>query len=130
MIRYLTAEEILRLHFRIIEDFGGSRGVRDEGRIKSVIAAPKQTVFGGQQYPDIYEKAAVYMRNIIADHPFLDGNKRTGVTVGGVFLLRNRHKIIAPPKELENFAIKIAADHLDIEAISKWLKNHSEKTGP
>jgi len=58
-------KEILRLHFQVIEDFGGSHGVRDEGRLSSVVEAPKQVVFGKEQYPTIFDKAAVYMRNII-----------------------------------------------------------------
>ena len=109
----------------MIKDFGGSHGVRDEGRLKSVIRAPAQEVFGVEQYPSIYEKAATYMRNIIGDHPFADGNKRTGVTVAGVFLLRNGINMSATPKELEDFAVKIAVDHLDISEISAWLAQHS-----
>lgn len=68
-MRYLSIEEILRLHFQIIEDFGGSHGVCDEGRLKSVAGAPKQEAFGQEQYSTVYEKAAVYFRNIIGDHP-------------------------------------------------------------
>ena len=78
--QYLSLEEILRLHFQLIEDFGGSHGVRDENRLKSVVNAPQQETFGQEQYPALYEKAAVYLRNIIGDHPFSNGNKRTAVT--------------------------------------------------
>src|ERR1039458_1499006 len=87
--KYITLEEILRLHFQVIEDFGGSHGVRAEGRLKSVVQAPQQVVFGEEQYSSLYEKAAVYLRNIIGDHPFSGGNKRTAVTVCGIFLARN-----------------------------------------
>lgn len=127
MTLYLTIEEILRLHFQVIEDYGGSHGVRDEGRLLSVEVAPQQEVFRQEQYPDIFEKAAVYMRNIIADHPFVDDNKRTATTVCGVFLIRNGHRLTATPKELEDFAVTIAADHLDVPAIASWLKSHSGK---
>lgn len=125
-MEYLTLEEILRLHFQIIEDYGGSHGVRDENRLKSVIEAPKQEVFGQAQYPDIFEKAAVYLRNIIGDHPFSDGNKRTGVTVCGIFLIRNGKKLTATSKELEDFTVKVATDHPDIPSIAAWLESHSE----
>src|SRR5690606_21874800 len=100
---YSSAEEILFLHFNVIQDFGGRHGVRDEGRVKSVVEAPKLEAFGVEQYKTIHEKAAVYMRNIIADHPFVDGNKRTGVTVAGIFLNRNGYSLTATPKELEDF---------------------------
>ncbi len=123
--KYLNLEEILRIHHQLIEDFGGGHGVRDEGRLKSVIAAPSQEVFGRGQYESLFEKAAVYVRNVVGDHPFLDGNKRTGITVCGIFLARNRHGLKANPIELENFTISIATDHLDIPAIADWLRAHS-----
>ena len=105
--KYLDLEEILRLHFWLIEEFGGSHGVRDENRLKSVVDAPKQFAFGAEQYPTVLEKAAVYMRNIIGDHPFQDGNKRTALTVCSLFLKRNGgFAIKVSPKELEDFTIK------------------------
>ena len=125
-MKYLTLEEILRLHFQLIEDYGGSHGVRDEERLKSVVLAPRQEVFGAEQYPDLYEKAAVYMRNIIADHAFSDGNKRTGTTVTGVFLLRNHIHLTASPKELEDFAVAVAVEHYDVPTIATWLCAHSD----
>lgn len=126
MTKYLTAEEILRLHFQVVEDFGGSHGIRDENRIKSVVNAPAQIVFGTEQYPTVFEKAAVYMRNIIADHPFTDGNKRTGVTAAGIFLIRNGLELTATSKALEDFAVKVATEKLDIATIAAWLKKHSK----
>jgi death on curing protein len=122
---YLTLEEILRLHYQLIEDFGGSHGVRDEGRLKSVIDAPKQSVFGEEQYPTVLHKAAVYLRNIVGDHPFSDGNKRTAITVCGIFLTRNGYELIATPDLLEDFTVKVATDHLDIDTIVAWLKTHT-----
>lgn len=124
-MRYLTLEEILRLHFQVVEDYGGSHGVRDENRLKSVVEAPKQEVLGAEQYPDLLEKAAVYLRNIIGDHPFSDGNKRTGVTVCALFLMRNKCKLTATPKDLEDFAVKVATDRLDVPVITAWLEKHT-----
>ena len=127
MTRYLNLEEILRLHFQVIEDFGGSHGVRDESRLKSVVVAPSQEAFGQEQYPSIFEKAAVYMRNIIGDHPFVDGNKRTAVTSAGIFLHRNGYRLSTHPKKLEDFAVNIAVRHLDVPEIAKWLKKNTKK---
>lgn len=127
-MKYLSLEEILRLHFQIIQDFGGSHGVRDEGRLESLVAAPKQEVFGVEQYPDIYSKAAVYMRNVIGDHPFIDGNKRTAVIIAGIFMVRNGIKLTSKQKDLENFAVKIATDHLSVVEIAKWLEQNTTKS--
>ncbi len=126
-MKYLSLEEILRLHFQLITDYGGTHGIRDEGRLKSVVQAPAQSVFGVDQYPTIFEKAAVYMRNIIADHPFYDGNKRSGVTVSAVFLMRNVYKLTAIPNELEDFAVRVAVEHLDVAEIATWLNQRSTK---
>lgn len=128
-MKYLSAEEILRLHFQVIEDYGGSHGIRSEARLKSVVVAPQQTIFGSDQYPNLFEKAAVYMRNIIGDHPFADGNKRTGTVVAGIFLIRNGCEIYCSTKELEDFAVKVATAKLDIPVIAKWLETHSRKEG-
>ena len=124
---YLTGEDILYLHFKLIEDFGGSHGIRDENRLKSVVEAPKQEVFGKELYPDIFDKAAVYARNIISDHLFVDGNKRSGITCASVFLLKNGYKLSAKNKELEDFAVKIAVDKLGLNLVSEWFKKNSIK---
>ena len=122
---HLTLEEVLQLHFRIIEDFGGLHGVRDEGRLMSVINSPQQEVFGQEQYPSLHEKAAIYLRNIIGDHPFSDGNKRTALIVCGVFLMRNNRSLTARPKELEDFIVQITVEHLNVVTIARWLETHS-----
>lgn len=126
-MKYITLEEILRLHFKVVEDYGGLHGVRDESRLKSFIEAPKQSAFGEEQYKTIFEKAAVYMRNIIADHPFYDGNKRSGVAVAAIFIMRNGYELTATPKELEDFAVEVAVKKLSVEEIAQWLQDNSSK---
>ncbi len=125
-VHYLGLDEILRLHFKVIEDFGGSHGVRDEGRLGSVELAPRQIAFATEQYPTIFKKAAVYFRNIIGDHSFIDGNKRTAVTVCGIFLARNGYSLTATSKELEDFTLAIAIKHLGIQEIARWLAEKSK----
>ncbi|MCW1908157.1 MAG: type II toxin-antitoxin system death-on-curing family toxin [Candidatus Saccharibacteria bacterium] len=126
-MKYFTLEELLLLHFKIVEDYGGSHGVRDEGRLESAIAAPQQVVFGVELYSSVYEKAATYARAIVADHPLVDGNKRTAITSATIFLHRQGMVLKASPKELEDFAVKIAVEHLDVPMIAAWFKAHSKK---
>lgn len=121
-IKYIALEEILRLHFQVIEDFGGSHGVRDEDRLESIVKAPAQNIFGKDQYSTVFDKAAVYLRNIIGDHPFTDGENRTALTVCAIFLIRNGYYIGADPKSLEDFTLSVATDHLGVNEISAWLK--------
>jgi death-on-curing protein len=127
MTNYLTEEEILLAHFKLIERYGGSHGVRDLERIKSAAAAPAQEVFGQEQYPDLFKKAAVYARNIIGDHPFADGNKRTGVTLAVMFLRKNNHIFSAELSELEDFAVLIATKKPEVIEIAAWFKAHSKR---
>lgn len=125
-MQYITAEELLFFHFKVIDDFGGSHGVRDEGRLESVLVVPKQIVFDQELYRSVHEKSAVYLRNIIADHPFVDGNKRSAVTCAVIFLKRNGAGLSATTKELEDIAVQVAVEHLEIRVISAWLKAHSK----
>lgn len=123
---YFTLEEIELLHMQIIDVSGGSHGVRDRGRLESVIATQTQEVFGKKLYESPYDIAAALMRGIIADHPFVDGNKRTGVMSAIVFLERNGTETRISDQELENFAVRVAVEHLDIEQIAQWLGERSE----
>jgi death on curing protein len=66
------------------------------------------------------------MRNCIADHIFVDGNKRTGTTLAGMFLVRNGMKLTASPEEFADFAVEIAVKHHDIATIAAWLEAHSK----
>lgn len=110
----------------IIDETGGSHGVRDYNAILSLENLPKQQAFGRELYPTIFLKAAVYVRNIISSHPFVDGNKRTGMTAASVFLEENGLKVMAKEGEIEKFALKIVSKKLELEAITRWLQKHSQ----
>lgn len=125
-MRYFTAEEVLELHFRLVEDFGGRHGVRDENQLASLVEAPRLIAFGREQYETVYEKAASYMRNCIASHVFVDGNKRTGTTFAGIFLARNDVRLTAEPQELADFAVRVAVERLEVVEIAAWFEAHSQ----
>lgn len=121
----LTLEQLLEIHALLISQTGGSDGLRDLGRLESAIATQTQSVFGEELYASMYEKAAALIRGIVADHPFVDGNKRTATLVGLTFLSINDIQFRARPGELEDFAVRIAVEHLDVPIIAAWLKNHT-----
>ena len=127
-MEYVDAEEILLIHYQLIERYGGSHGTRDLSRVKSVALASSQHVFKDEQYKTVFEKASVYARNIITDHPFRDGNKRTGIATAAMFLEKNGYSLRAKKGEVENFAVEIAVNKLSIEAIATWLKQHTDKS--
>ena len=111
----------------LVDQYGGAHGIRDNNLLLSVEQLPKQTAFGAQLYPTPYLKAAVYARNIITSHPFLDGNKRTGITCATVFLENNGYTFIAKEGELQDYAVEIANTKPSLEEIAKWLKKHSKR---
>lgn len=127
-MRLLTVKDLEMIHIQIIDASGGSLGVRDIGRLESAIASIEQDIFGKKLYPTIFEQAAVLCRGIILDHPFVDGNKRTGVMSALIYLNFNGYDTSSlADKDLEDFAVKIAVENLDIKTISTWLKTHSKK---
>jgi len=121
----LTVQRIILLHTLVIRETGGSDGLRDLGRLEAVVASQNQEVFGEEIYTGITQKAAAIIRGIIADHPFVDGNKRTAMICGIVFMNSNGHIFKAKKRELEDFAVRVATDKLDIPNIAKWLEEHT-----
>lgn len=120
-MRYLLSADILLIHSLLIEKTGGGRGVRDAHAILALETLPSQTSFGQELYPEITMKAAVYARNIIMSHPFVDGNKRTGMTCAIVFLEDNGFVFQAQEGDIETFAVSIVTEHLELEDISHWF---------
>ncbi len=125
-MQYLTLENILQLHAMVLVRDGGADGIRDIGRLESAVASQHQVVFGEELYPSLYEKAAALIRGIVGDHPFSDGNKRTAMLAGLTLLELNDFKVTAKAGELEDFAVTVATDHLEVEAIAAWLRDHSQ----
>lgn len=125
MIVYLTVEQVLFIHMRLIAETGGSAGVRDLDLLASAVGRP-QTSFGGQDlYPDLYHKAAALLDSLVRNHPFVDGNKRVGIVAAGLFLLRHGVRLTASNVELEQFTLQVARSEVPLEQMVAWLKRHS-----
>lgn len=119
---YITAEQVLFLHDRLVEETGGVHGVRDLGGLESALARP-QAAFGGTEfYPDLMTKAAVLMDGLIRNHPFIDGNKRTGIATAALFLQVNGYRLVATNAELENFALGVTTTKPDLAQIAEWFR--------
>ena len=126
-MKYLHEDDILLIHSMVIDETGGSHGVRDSHAISSLVDLPKQSFSGTELYPTLFEKTATYTRSIIMNHPFIDGNKRTGMTAASVFLENNGYRVMAREGEIENFALKVIERKLKIKQIAKWFKEHTQK---
>jgi death-on-curing protein len=124
-VKLLTGEEVLYLHHRLIEETGGSHGVREVGLLQSAVQAP-MSGFGDQEfYPSLFEKAAALMRSIVQNHPFVDGNKRTGISAAAMTLQINGFTLTASQQEFEDFAVVVATEHPTVEEIASWLRAKS-----
>lgn len=124
-MRYLTLIEVLELHRRIIEQSGGASGIRDIGLLESAIAQPRMTFGGEDLYPSLLEKAAALGFSIVMNHPFVDGNKRTGHAATETFLVLNGVEINASVDEQERVVLAIASGKLKREAFVEWLQRNT-----
>ena len=124
MIR-LTEQQVLAVHSMMIEMTGGVDGVRDNSLLDSALNAPFQTFDGKELYPALLSKAAVMCRSIISNHPFVDGNKRTGIHVTLIFLELNGIELQYSQNELIELGFGVASGQLSSDDILKWLIKHT-----
>ena len=124
-MKYLYPKQVLYLYQYLIQQTGGTMGLRDEGLLESAVYRP-QASFGGQDlYPDLFSKVAALGHSIISNHPFVDGNKRVGFEAMRLMLRLNGRDLRAPLEDKFNFVMEIAAGKLTEQAIADWLKRHS-----
>ncbi len=125
-MKYLFPKQLLYLHKRIIEETGGSGGVRDISLLESAAYRPQATFGGEDLYPDLISKAAAMGHSIISNHPFVDGNKRAGYEAMRILLRLNDLDIKASENIKYAFVIDIAKGKLSLPQITTWLRSHSK----
>jgi death on curing protein len=121
----ITKEVILRLHELSLLKYGGGNGIREEGFMESAIARPYQTFGSEDLYPTIFEKAAAIAESIIINHPFIDGNKRTGLLAMLAVLDNENFELSVTNNDIYNFTIKISTGEIKFEQIVEWLKTNT-----
>lgn len=104
----------------LISRFGGTDGIRDEGLLESALNRPIQLFH--YESPTLFEMAAAYAFGIVKNHPFLDGNKRTGFTVAGLFLEFNGFSLQAPETEAVLQTVALAAGEVSASEYAQWLE--------
>lgn len=119
---YLTLEDLLEIHRRVIESTGGSDGIRSIPLLDSAVARPQATFGGIDLYTALPEKAAALLHSIISNHPFVDGNKRTGFTAMDVFLRLNDRHIVAGEDEKYDFVMSVASEATVLSKITSWIE--------
>ena len=123
-MKRLSKEQILMLHSQLIEEYGGSKGVRDHNLLDSALESPFQSFGGEELYPTLQAKAARLGYGLIKNHCMLDGNKRIGTHAMLVFLEINGLLVDYTQKELYETILSIADGSLEYEDLLKWILEH------
>lgn len=122
-MKKINKKLVLAIHHQLITEFGGTQGIRGETLLESALESPYQSFFQNDLYNSIEEKAARLGYGIIRNHPFLDGNKRTGIHCTLLLLLINEIKLEYTQKELWQIALHIAHEGT-YEELLQWIDSH------
>jgi death-on-curing protein len=125
MIR-LTKKQILMLHSQLIQETGGSAGVRDEKLLESALETPFQSFEGEELYPSTQAKAARLCYGLVKNHAMVDGNKRIGAHAMLVFLALNGYELEYTQKELSDTILNVAAGDMSYEELLNWMIEHQK----
>jgi len=123
---WIEERDALALHDRLLALEGGAAGIHDKGLLGSALARPKQLLAYANN-PDIIQMAAAYTAGIVLDHPFIDGNKRTGFVVGVLFLELNRYWFVASEEDAAQAVLSLAAGKLKEDAFAAWMRANAKR---
>ena len=124
---WIEERDVFVIHDRLLADYGGAPGLRDEGLLQSALARPRQH-HAYANSTGIVEMAALYTTGIVRNHPFVDGNKRTGFVAGVLLLELNGFRFIASEEDATQAVMSLAAGTLDEASYTAWLRANSERT--
>jgi len=120
----IDPQEVIAIHSQLIEEFGGTHGLRDKILLDSALNNPFQTFDKTDLYPTIIEKSAALLEGLVKNHPFIDGNKRIAYFVFRAFLLSEDRNIDATQDEKYALVINVASGRWSSIEIIKWVKHH------
>lgn len=124
-IKYIDIFEAYQIHERMLNVGGGRKGIRDFTLLHSAVERPKASFGGELLYKNIWFQAAALLQSLIKNHPFEDGNKRTGFFSTMRFLRINGYKIIAAHKQIVKFTFNVDVKRLSLNQIARWLQKNS-----
>jgi len=119
---WILHQSVLAIHDVLLAEFGGAPGIRDESLLESALARPLN--LWSYEKPNLFRLAAAYTRGIVKNHPFVDGNKRTGYVIGGIFLERNGQKLNASEEEATAAIMALASNTLSEDDFTHWLRDN------
>ena len=123
-MKILNKRQILMLHQHLVDETGGSPGLRDEGLLDSALNAPFQIFGDTSAYPSLQQKAARLCYGLVKNYPFIDGNKRIGAHAMLVFLAVNGLELSYTQQELSDIILQVAAGEKGYDDLLVWLLAH------
>lgn len=123
--RWLTPAMVQALHRESIARFGGSEGMRDAGLLESALARPQHRA-AYEDVVSLFGLAAEYCLGIVKNHPFLDGNKRSGILAAATFLSLNGYDFRPPETSIVQMIVALAAGEVDGDALTAWFREYSQ----
>ena len=120
---WIETRDVLALHNRLLALYGGPTGLRDDALLQSAIARPRQ-LYAYLENAGIVDMATAYTAGIVRNHPFVDGNKRTGFVVGVLFLELNGYRFTATEESAAQAVLELAAGTLDEAGFSAFLRSN------
>jgi len=124
---FLSRENIISIHARMIKEFGGMPGVADQGMLEGAIAMPGAGIAGEFLHESLPAMAAAYLFHICKNHPFFDGNKRVAVVAAEIFLNINGMRLNISNDELKELCLGVAAGEISKSETVAFFKKHTEK---
>ena len=112
-----------------MESSGGAVGILSLERLESSLAQPRMTFGGKELYPSLAAKASAPGFSLVKNHPFVDGNKRTGNAAVEVFLLLNGYEFQAPMDEQERVMLQLASGEMERDSFTDWISSHVVSKG-
>ncbi|MBL9030139.1 MAG: type II toxin-antitoxin system death-on-curing family toxin [Phycisphaerae bacterium] len=122
---FLRVDDVLQIHQDQIERYGGSPDLRDPGLLTSAVDTPRAMFDGKYLHGDLFEMAAAYLFHIVQNHPFVDGNKRTGIAAALVFLDLNGIDMAIDDDTLADHVLAVAQGREDKTAVAAFLRLHA-----
>ena len=123
----IELRDVLNIHNILIDKFGGSKGVRDQGSLESAINRPFATFDNQDLYPTPSDKAAAILESILINHPFIDGNKRTAYVLMRLILLDNDLDVVADQEDKYKMVISASTGDIRFDDIKKWIQTRLKK---
>ncbi len=124
-MKFIELKDVIAYHDDVIRKYGGLNGIRDKNLLESSVESPKSTMFGAFLYETVYDMAAAYLYHLVQNHPFLDGNKRTGAGIALTFLQINKVKLILKQDKYEELVLRVAQGECLQDEISEFFRKCS-----